>query len=89
MSNSKRSIQILPNDAEKEKDLFIKMMNKEDMLLNVYICKGEGDCKICFSKKEKGEECRKLSCGHSFHKKCIDLWLNKNLLCPSCKEKKI
>ena len=28
-----------------------------------------------------------MSCGHQFHKKCIEKWLKKNSNCPICREK--
>jgi hypothetical protein len=28
-----------------------------------------------------------LSCNHLFHKKCIDRWLNINMICPMCRSK--
>ena len=42
-------------------------------------------CSICL------EECKtstkQLTCGHVFHKKCINKWLNKKKTCPLCREK--
>jgi uncharacterized membrane protein YgcG len=29
----------------------------------------------------------KLECGHSFHSKCISVWMVKNNICPICREK--
>lgn len=54
-----------------------------------YICKGKenDNCTICLLEKEKGEECRRLVCEHSFHLDCIDPWLKKNPTCPLCREK--
>ncbi|KAA8904247.1 hypothetical protein TRICI_005557 [Trichomonascus ciferrii] len=44
-------------------------------------------CLICLSSYETGEECRQLkTCGHMFHKECIDQWLitGRNS-CPLCR----
>lgn len=44
------------------------------------------DCSICLNDFHKGERVRVLSsCGHVFHKSCIDLWLLRNAECPLCK----
>ena len=55
----------------------------------IYISEGneEQSCGICLEEKNKGQECRELSCGHSFHRECIDPWLQKNPTCPLCREK--
>lgn len=46
------------------------------------------ECDICYGKCEKDFEVK--SCGHVYHKKCIDEWLKFNLiLCPSCFIKKV
>ena len=43
------------------------------------------DCIVCYGPFTEGEECRRLRCGHVFHKRCVDTWLlghqNK---CPLC-----
>lgn len=41
-------------------------------------------CSICFDCFETGRYKRILTCGHNFHKKCIDTWLNESNTCPLC-----
>ena len=40
-------------------------------------------CSICLEKQNN--KCVKLSCGHTFHNKCITNWLLKNNTCPLCR----
>ena len=44
-------------------------------------------CNICFEQFKENEYKRKIICGHQFHKKCIDKWINKynNFCCPTCR----
>ncbi len=42
-------------------------------------------CSLCVKDYKEKEEMRKLSCGHRFHKKCADDWLEKLSICPNCK----
>ena len=43
-------------------------------------------CAICTEPVGKDELVRiLLICGHQFHKRCIDPWLERNHLCPTCK----
>lgn len=43
-------------------------------------------CPICLSDFADGENIRALpSCGHRFHRACIDLWLLRRADCPMCK----
>lgn len=44
----------------------------------------EMSCAVCLSDFEWGDKLRKLPCGHSFHKVCIDKWLKRNKVCPLC-----
>ncbi|WCJ35463.1 RING-H2 finger protein ATL58 [Euphorbia peplus] len=43
-------------------------------------------CVICLDSLRKGERCRSLPvCNHTFHARCIDLWLGKRVSCPTCR----
>mmetsp|Transcript_109243 Transcript_109243/g.189539 ORF Transcript_109243/g.189539 Transcript_109243/m.189539 type:complete len:259 (-) Transcript_109243:8-784(-) len=46
----------------------------------------DGDqCVICLDTMMKGDHARLLpSCGHVFHRACIDLWLLRSTKCPLC-----
>jgi hypothetical protein len=44
------------------------------------------ECPICVAALRAGEECRRLPCLHVFHVPCIDSWLGRNRLCPTCKK---
>lgn len=45
-------------------------------------------CTVCLSKFREGEEIRKLRCKHSFHKNCLDTWLQQDwATCPLCRSK--
>jgi hypothetical protein len=42
------------------------------------------DCTICLIGPKNKEIWRKLNCGHIYHIKCIDNWINKNIVNPTC-----
>jgi len=42
-------------------------------------------CMICLCDYETDEVLRTLPCFHSYHKDCIDKWLQENKKCPVCK----
>ncbi|KAJ1638810.1 hypothetical protein T492DRAFT_554588, partial [Pavlovales sp. CCMP2436] len=44
-----------------------------------------GDCPVCLSELEAKDGVRLLSCMHVFHTGCIDGWLARSKLCPTCK----
>jgi hypothetical protein len=43
-------------------------------------------CSVCQYDYLPGERLRKLTCIHSFHRRCVDDWLKKEKVCPNCKE---
>jgi len=46
------------------------------------------ECPICLIVLESGDAVRQLAtCGHTYHKPCIDLWLLRRAECPLCKRK--
>ncbi len=43
-------------------------------------------CTICQDSFNYGIYKRELPCKHTFHKRCIDKWLDTNMSCPLCKQ---
>ncbi|XP_028976725.2 E3 ubiquitin-protein ligase RNF43 [Esox lucius] len=41
-------------------------------------------CAICLEEFLDGQELRIISCGHEFHKECVDPWLLQHRTCPLC-----
>ena len=46
----------------------------------------EEECIICLSTFEKNDKLRTLPCQHSFHGRCIDVWMDRSSQCPMCKQ---
>ncbi|KAL8476098.1 hypothetical protein ACS0TY_028678 [Phlomoides rotata] len=45
------------------------------------------ECRVCLSVYEEGDEIRKLKCEHTFHKGCLDTWLQQDAAtCPLCRQ---
>ncbi|EEF28485.1 probable E3 ubiquitin-protein ligase XERICO [Ricinus communis] len=46
----------------------------------------EHDCSVCLTRFEPESEINCLSCGHLFHKVCLEKWLDYwNVTCPLCR----
>jgi E3 ubiquitin-protein ligase RHA2 len=46
------------------------------------------ECRVCLSEFEEGEKIRDLQCKHTFHKDCLDRWLQQGwATCPLCRTK--
>ncbi|KAM1161119.1 hypothetical protein ACFX2B_000248 [Malus domestica] len=46
------------------------------------------ECSVCFSDFEEGDKVRELKCKHTFHKHCLDKWLQQYwATCPLCRTK--
>ena len=43
------------------------------------------ECSICFQ-KIKWYNKKSLSCGHVYHKKCLQEWFKKKQVCPYCRK---
>ena len=49
-----------------------------------YNCSEKEECLICLNQFKKTEEVRILWCFHKFHKGCVDKWIAKSSVCPTC-----
>lgn len=46
----------------------------------------EHECSVCLTQFELESEVNSLSCGHVFHKECLEKWLAYwNITCPLCR----
>ncbi|KAL2343017.1 hypothetical protein Fmac_004302 [Flemingia macrophylla] len=46
------------------------------------------DCRVCLAEFQEGEKVRNLNCRHTFHKECLDQWLQQYCAtCPLCRNK--
>jgi len=44
-------------------------------------------CAICYE-SDKSSNLFNTTCGHMFHKNCLERWCNHNDICPNCREPK-
>lgn len=84
----KFSYSIIINDKPKISELLSHLTPYTKIRGDDHILSGE-QCSICFNHFSIGEYKRTLDkCNHTFHKKCIDKWFNKNknnMNCPVCR----
>ncbi|KAL8474067.1 hypothetical protein ACS0TY_030787 [Phlomoides rotata] len=54
---------------------------------SVFVCGcPKQECSICLNEFNPKAEINQLSCGHVFHKSCLEKWLNYwNTTCPLCR----
>jgi hypothetical protein len=58
----------------------------ENYIIDLKQFKPEEECPICYSEFDKNESIASIRCGHSFHRKCVQEWINFNgKTCPVCR----
>ena len=69
-------------------------LEKTNLLMKNHICYSkvhdysndkDNECPICFE-EINSKKMKTLSCGHKFHKYCIDSWIKINPICPYCRK---
>ncbi|KAI3497211.1 hypothetical protein L1887_39661 [Cichorium endivia] len=49
-------------------------------------CRSKQECSVCLTEFKPDSEINRLSCGHVFHKSCLEKWLKYwNITCPLCR----
>ncbi|XP_042754166.1 probable E3 ubiquitin-protein ligase XERICO isoform X1 [Lactuca sativa] len=49
-------------------------------------CRSKEECSVCLVEFDPDSEINRLSCGHVFHKSCVEKWLKYwNITCPLCR----
>ncbi|KAK1414404.1 hypothetical protein QVD17_30148 [Tagetes erecta] len=53
-------------------------------------CNVKQECSVCLIEFKPAAEINRLSCGHVFHKSCLERWLGYwNITCPLCRNRMI
>mmetsp|Transcript_49729 Transcript_49729/g.115358 ORF Transcript_49729/g.115358 Transcript_49729/m.115358 type:complete len:283 (-) Transcript_49729:27-875(-) len=81
---------ISPNDAPAEAPKIMAATADQIAKLPVFQFSADSfsepgaSCSICLAEYQPATLLRKLPCGHSFHRRCVDKWLQRNKRCPLC-----
>ena len=82
--NVSQSVDQLSEDEQ------VKIAQKIGLIQHLPTGKYDGkkntECVICMEEFVFGDCMRYLPCLHNYHTKCIDDWLMRNFICPSCME---
>lgn len=62
---------------------FQKLIEQKLIFTNISV-KNNTTCSICFNKINKSNATKTI-CEHIFHRKCLEIWFNKSLSCPLCR----
>jgi hypothetical protein len=87
-------LEIITNFGSPEIEMFMKNIKRKQIKTigkskkvkpETDIC--QETCPICIDEFKPNELYRNLTCGHQFHKKCIDRWFRKDHSdCPMCRQ---
>jgi hypothetical protein len=54
--------------------------------VSVLEANSDNNCAVCQDSMDQGATVRKInSCGHIFHRTCVDTWFQTNVHCPTCR----
>ncbi|KAK7318559.1 hypothetical protein RJT34_03262 [Clitoria ternatea] len=66
---------------------FLNLIEEKNPTTQYTMKTEHGDCRVCLSEFQEGEKVRNLNCKHTFHKDCLDHWLQHCATCPLCRNK--
>lgn len=68
--------------GREREDMAMGRVGEEAVLGGVY----SGDsCSVCLEEYAEGEQLLQLTCGHVYHRTCIEVWLKEHCVCPCCR----
>lgn len=70
-------------DINKDRQLDVIFSHKSHLLFNIDVERARS-CTLCKRKFRAGDIADIITCGHTFHKSCLDKWLDINMSCPNC-----
>ncbi|KAE8688967.1 mitogen-activated protein kinase kinase kinase [Hibiscus syriacus] len=73
------------HDSEADEEIGFVPASKSSIeaLEKVSDLDSEFECVVCFQEEKK--QAKRMPCGHVFHDRCIEEWLEKSHLCPVCR----
>ncbi|XP_066587169.1 E3 ubiquitin-protein ligase RNF181-like [Prorops nasuta] len=74
------------NEEEEQVRIAKRMGLIQHLPIRQYTSSKKEECVICMMELVIGEKVRYLPCMHSYHAVCIDDWLLRSLICPTCME---
>ena len=78
--------QIHPNNLPNYTIIQNKIIKIQEYKFNNELEPGhDTSCSICLENYMKNDIINILKCGHKYHDKCIDEWIEKNNNCPLCR----
>lgn len=64
---------------------FIGSSTLIEVMANSPFLESSNKCAICLSEYQEGESLRRMPCDHTFHRECVDHWLESRTTCPYCR----
>lgn len=71
---------------DKSSSFWLQEEPKEKVYSGVIDISEDEKCTLCDSEIFEGQYIRKLCCQHIFHTDCINKWLARDFLCPTCND---
>lgn len=79
---SEEMLSVVRDEAAKAAEAMEPVTEPVDVPNGAY---SDNTCSICLDDYEEGDQLLQLTCGHVFHRPCIDLWLKSHCVCPCCR----
>lgn len=78
------------NESEEEEEdiavgISVEVLDQQHPVFMYQNQEEAASCSVCMEVFKKDDACRVMACAHTFHKQCIDTWLEDHAKCPLCR----